>query len=223
MQNPMDFQDSEHDSADIEAEPAREQLEAQLRDSIIGRYIRSYNKRLRTLNQELKEMQQQVDDKLARIDQHVTEEIAEVKADIRSLSAKFGNEESGLTLDKIEGLVDAKVDARLDAVTARGESDLQKLSTLINEFAHQFQSEIDRLSNETKLLREQARRSQESLRTELISETETLESTKVDRLTLAETLIMLGMKLKDDNLLDEFGISLDLDEVLDGSPEDGES
>ena len=223
MQDPMDFQDAAHDGAEVEAEPAREQLEAQLRDSIVGRYIRSYNKRLRTLNQELKEMQQEVDDKLTRMDQRVTEEIAEVKADIRGLSAKLGSEDSGLTLDKIEGLVDVKIDARLDAVTARGESDLQKLSTLVNEFAHEFQTEIDRLSNETKLLREQARRGQESLRTELISETETLESTKVDRLTLAETLIMLGMKLKDDGLLDEFGISLDLDEVLDGNPEDDES
>lgn len=223
MQDPIDFQDSEHDSVEAEAEPAREQLEAHLRDSVVGRYIRSYNKRLRALNQELKEMQQHVDDKLVHIDQHITEEIAEVKADIRGLSAKLGNEESGLTLDKIEGLVDAKIDARLDAVTARGESDLQKLSTLINEFAHEFQTEIDRLSNETKLLREQARRNQESLRTELISETETLESTKVDRLTLAETLIMLGMKLKDDSLLDEFGISLNLDEVLDGNPEDDEN
>ena len=223
MQDPMDFQDSARDSAEIEAEPAREQLEAQLRDSIVGRYIRSYNKRLRALNQELKEMQQHVDDKLARIDQRVTDEVAEVKADIRGLSAKLGSQDSGLTLEKIEGLVDAKVDAKLDAVTARGESDLQKLSTLINEFAHEFQTEIDRLSNETKLLREQARRGQESLRTELISETETLESTKVDRLTLAETLIMLGMKLKDDSLLDEFGISLDLDEVLDGIPEDDEN
>jgi len=223
MQDPMDFQDAAHDSAEIEAEPAREQLEAQLRDSIVGRYIRSYNKRLRVLNQELKEMQQEVDDKLTRIDQHVTEEIAGVKADIRGLSAKLGSQDSGLTLDKIERLVDAKIDARLDAVTARGESDLQKLSTIVNEFAHEFQAEIDRLSNETKLLREQARRGQESLRTELISETETLESTKVDRLTLAETLIMLGMKLKDDRLLDEFGINLDLDEVLDGSPENDES
>ena len=223
MQDPMDFQDSAHDSPEIEAEPAREQLEAQLRDSIVGRYVRSYNKRLRALNQELKEMQQQVDDKLARIDQRITDEVAEVKADIRGLSAKFGSQDSGLTVEKIEGLVDAKVDAKLDAVTARGESDLQKLSTLINEFAHEFQTEIDRLSNETKLLREQARRGQESLRTELISETETLEATKVDRLTLAETLIMLGMKLKDDSLLDEFGISLDLDEVLDGIPEDDEN
>lgn len=223
MQDPMDFQDTEHDGAEIEAEPAREQLEAHLRDSIVGRYIRSYNKRLRVLNQELKEMQQEVDDKLTHIDQRVAEEISEVKADIRGLSAKLGSQDSGLTLDKIEGLVDAKIDARLDAVTARGESDLQKLSTMVNEFAHEFQTEIDRLSNETKLLREQARRGQESLRTELISETETLESTKVDRLTLAETLIMLGMKLKDESLLDEFGISLDLDEVLDGSPEDDES
>ena len=223
MQDPMDFQNTEQDGAEIEAEPAREQLEAHLRDSIVGRYIRSYNKRLRVLNQELKEMQQEVDDKLTHIDQRVAEEISEVKADIRGLSAKLGSQDSGLTLDKIEGLVDAKVDARLDAVTARGESDLQKLSTMVNEFAHEFQTEIDRLSNETKLLREQARRGQESLRTELISETETLESTKVDRLTLAETLIMLGMKLKDESLLDEFGISLDLDEVLDGSPEDDES
>lgn len=223
MQDPMDFQDAARDSAEVEVEPAREQLEAHLRDSIVGRYVRSYNKRLRVLNQELKEIQQEVDDKLTRIDRRVTEEIAEVKADIRGLSAKLGSEDSGLTVDKIEGLVDAKIDARLDAVTARGESDLQKLSTLVNEFAHEFQTEIDRLSNETKLLREQARRGQESLRTELISETETLESTKVDRLTLAETLIMLGMKLKDDNLLDEFGINLDLDEVLDGTPENDES
>ena len=222
MQDRIDVQDSEHDSAEPEVEPAREQLEAHLRDSIVGRYIRSYNKRLRTLSQELEKMRQQVDDKLTRIDQRVTQEIAEVKTDIRSLSAKLDSEDSGVTLDKIEGLIDAKIDARLDGITSRGEADLQKLSTLINEFAHEFQTEIDRLSNETKLLREQARRNQEALRTELISETETLETTKVDRLTLAETLIMLGMKLKDDNLLDEFGIDLDLDGVLDESSENDE-
>ena len=223
MQDPMDVQDSGHNSIETEAEPTREQLEAHLRDSIIGRYIRSYNKRLRTLIQELKEMRQQVDDKLIGIDQRVTQEIAEVKTNIRSLSAKLESEDLGVALDKIEGLIDAKIDARLDGVTARSEADLQKLSTLVNEFAHEFQTEIDRLSNETKLLREQARRNQESLRTELISETETLETTKVDRLTLAETLIMLGMKLKDASLLDDFGINLDFDEDLDGNSENDES
>lgn len=222
MQNPMDVQDSGYDSVGTEAEPTREQLEAHLRDSIVGSYIRNYNKRLRTLSQELEKMRQRVDDKLTRIDQRVAQDISEVKADIRSLSAKLGSEDMGVTLDKIEGLVDVKIDARLDGITARGEADLQKLSTLINEFAHEFQTEIDRLSDESKLLREQARRNQEVLRTELISETETLETTKVDRLTLAETLIMLGMKLKDANLLDDLGINLDFDETLDGNSENDE-
>ena len=223
MRDPIDVQDLEHDSMETEEDPARDQLEAQLRDSIVGRYIRGYNKRLRTLNQELEDIRQQVDDKLARIDRSVTEEIAEVKTDIRSMSDKVGGEDLGLTLEKIEGLIDAKLDARLDGITARGEADLQKLSTLINDFASEFQKQIDRLSNEAKLMRDQARRNQESLRTELVSETETLETTKVDRLTLAETLIMLGMKLKDDDLLDEFGINLDLDEALDGTSENDES
>ena len=60
------------------------------------------------------------------------------------------------------------------------------MSTLINDFASELQKQIDRLTNEVKQLREQARRNQESLHTELVSETETLETTKVDRLTLAE-------------------------------------
>ena len=223
MRDPIDAQGLEYDSVETEEDPARDQLEAQLRDSIVGRYIRSYNKRLRTLNQELEDIRQQVDDKLARIDRSVTEDIAEVKTDIRSMSDKVGGEDLGLTLEKIEGLIDAKLDARLDGITARGEADLQKLSTLINDFASEFQKQIDRLTNEAKLMRDQARRNQESLRTELVSETETLETTKVDRLTLAETLIMLGMKLKDDDLLDEFGINLDLDETLDGTSENDES
>ena len=223
MRDPIDVQDLEHDSVETEEDPARDQLEAQLRDSVVGRYIRSYNKRLRTLNQELEDIRQQVDDKLARIDRSITEEIAEVKTDIRSMSDKVGGEDLGLTLEKIEGLIDAKLDARLDGITARGEADLQKLSTLINDFASEFQKQIDRLSSEAKLMRDQARRNQESLRTELVSETETLETTKVDRLTLAETLIMLGMKLKDDDLLDEFGINLDFDEISDGNSENDES
>lgn len=223
MQNSIDVQDLENESVAPEEDPARDQLEAHLRESIVGRYIRSYNRRLRTLNQELENIQQQVDDKLTGIDRHVSEEIAAVKTDIRSLSDQVGGEDLGLTLEKIEGLIDAKLDARLDGITARGEADLQKLSTLINDFASEFQKQIDRLTNEMKLLREQARRNQESLRTELVSETETLETTKVDRLTLAETLIMLGMKLKDDDLLDELGIDLDLDEGLDGNSENDES
>ncbi len=222
MQTPIDVQDREpeheHDTA-TETDLERQQLEMHLRDSVIGRYIRNYNKRLRTLTQELERTRQQVDDKIRDIEKRFAQGITEVKADIRNLSAKLEDDNSGLTLDKIDALVGARIDVRLDGITGRDEADLQKLSTLINEFASEFQTQIDRISNETKLLREQARRSQESLRADLASETETLETTKVDRIALSETLIALGVKLKEENLLDELDTDLTLDDVLEGSEE----
>ena len=216
MQAPIeDIHESEIEDTETEADARKaQQLEDYLRDSIVGRYIRSYNKRLRTLTQDLEKNRQQVDDKLAAMEQRFIGEIADVKADIRKLSEQLESDNLLLTADKIEALIDTRIDARLDGITGRGEADLQKLSTLVDEFAREFQAQIDRLTNETKLLREQTRRNQEALRADLTSETETLEATKIDRLTLSETLITLGMKLKEDNLFDEFGIDLDLEEDL---------
>lgn len=219
MQAPIEnIHESEIEDTETEVDARKaQQLEDYLRDSIVGRYIRSYNKRLRTLSQDLEKTRQQVDDKLAAMEQRFIGEIAEVKADIRKLSEQLESDNLLLTADKIEALIDTRIDARLDGITGRGEADLQKLSTLVDEFAREFQAQIDRLTNETKLLREQTRRNQEALRADLTSETETLEATKIDRLTLSETLITLGMKLKEDNLFDEFGIDLDLEEDLEES------
>ena len=209
------------DDTEIEADARKaEQLEAYLRDSVVGRYIRNYNKRLRTLSQDLEKVRQHVDDKLAAIEQRFIGEITDVKADIRRLSEQLESDNLLLTADKVEALIDTRMDARLDGVTGRSEADLQKLSALVDEFAREFQAEIDRLSNETKLLREQTRRNQDALRADLTAETETLEATKIDRLTLSETLITLGMKLKADNLFDAFGIDLDLDEDLETNLEE---
>ena len=217
MQAPIeDIQEPEIDDTETEADARKaQQLEEYLRDSIVGRYIRNYNKRLRTLSQDLEKTRQQVDDKIAAMEQRFIGEIADVKADIRKLADQLESDNLLLTADKVEALVDTRIDAKLEGITSRGEADLQKLSTLVDEFAREFQAQIDRLSDETKLLREQTRRNQEALRADLTSETETLEATKIDRLTLSETLIALGMKLKEDNLFDEFGVDLDLDEDLD--------
>ena len=216
MQTPIeDIHEPEIDDTETDADARKaQQLEAYLRDSIVGRYIRNYNKRLRTLSQDFEKTRQQLDDKLAAMEQRFIGEIADVKADIRKLSEQLESDNLLLTADKIEALIDTRMDARLDGITGRGEADLQKLSALVDEFAREFQAQIDRLSNETKLLREQTRRNQEALRADLTSETETLEATKIDRLTLSETLITLGMKLKEDNLFDEFGVDLDLDADL---------
>lgn len=211
-----DIHESEIDDTETEPDARKaQQLEEYLRDSIVGRYIRNYNKRLRTLSQDLEKARQQVDDKIEAMEQRFIGEIADVKADIRKLSDQLESDNLLLTADKVEALVDTRIDAKLDGITDRSESDLQKLSTLVDEFAREFQAQIDRLSDETKLLREQTRRNQDALRADLTSETETLEATKIDRLTLSETLIALGMKLKEDNLFDEFGVDLDLDEDLD--------
>ncbi len=224
MQTPIDVQEPEiDDNTETNAEALRtQQLEAYLRDSVIGRYIQNYNKRLRTLSQDVEKTRQQVDDKLAAIEQHFREEIADVKTEIRKLSGQLENEDFLLTSDKIEALIDTRMDERLDGIAGRSETDLQKLSTLVDEFAREFQAQIDRLSNETKLLREQTRRNQESLRSDLASETETLESTKIDRLTLSEALIALGMKLKEGTLFDEFTANLGMDEDLETDAEDHE-
>lgn len=211
-----DIHEPEIDDTETEADARKaQQLEEYLRDSIVGRYIRNYNKRLRTLSQDLEKARQQVDDKIAAMEQRFIGEIADVKADIRKLAEQLESDNLLLTADKVEALVDTRIDAKLDNITGRSEADLQKLSTLVDEFAREFQAQIDRLSDETKLLREQTRRNQDALRADLTSETETLEATKIDRLTLSETLIALGMKLKEDNLFDEFGVDLDLDEDLD--------
>lgn len=221
MQTPIDVQELEIDDTETDADARKaQQLEAYLRDSIVGRYIQNYNKKLRTLSQDVEKTRQQVDDKLAAVEQRFTEEIADIKAEVRKLSGQLRNESLLLTADKVEALIDTRMDARLDGITGRNEADLQKLSTLVDEFAREFQAQIDRLTNETKLLREQTRRNQESLRADLASETEALESTKIDRLTLSEALITLGMKLKEDNLFDEFGVNLGLDEDLDTNSEE---
>ncbi len=221
MQSSIDIQDpeQEHDTT-TETDLERQQLEMHLRDSVIGRYIRNYNRRLRTLSQELEQTRQQIDDKIRDIEKRFAQGITEIKTDLRNLSAKLEDDNSALTLDKIETLINARIDVRLDGITGRDEADLQRLSTLINEFASEFQAQIDRISNETKLLREQTRRSQESLRADVASETEALETAKVDRIALSETLIALGVKLKEDNLLDELDTDLTLDDVLDGSEDD---
>ena len=154
---------------------------------------------MRTLSQAVEKTRQQIDDKLAATEQRFTEEIAGVKAEIRKLSGQLENEDLLLTSDKIEALIDTRIDASACMESQDiSEADLQKLSTLVDEFARDFQAQIDQLNNETKLLREQTRRNQESLRADLASDTETLESTKIDRLTLSEALITLGMKLKED-------------------------
>lgn len=200
MQTPITPQTQETETQQ-EPAPRQQEVESYLRENIIGTYIRSVNKRLRDLGREIQESEQRADEKIATLEQQVLAEVEALKAEIRKLP------------HGIENLIDARIDARLNDITHQGEDDLQKLSTLINDFASQFQAQIDRLSTETQRVREQTQRNHEALRADLAVETETLDIGKVDRLTLADALIALGTQLKEEQVSD-IDSDIDFDEVL---------
>ena len=130
-------------------------LESYLRDNIFGDDFRDYNDKLQKLTQEIEIIHQEISGMEARL----LREISDVKT-------QYGNMPDNIT---------QRVDNRIDELISRGESDLEKLSMLINEFATDFQAQIDQLRTETQML----------------------ESTKqIDRQKLADVLIEIATQLK---------------------------
>ena len=130
-------------------------LEAYLRESIFGDEFRDYNEKLEKLTQELEMVQQSIVEAETRL----LKEIAAVKA-------QYGN---------IPDNIVQRVDNRIDELVSRSENDLEKLSVLINEFATDFQVQIDGLRTETQMLQNTG---------------------QSDRQTLADALIAIGTQLK---------------------------
>lgn len=123
-------------------------LESYLRDNIFGDDFRDYNDKLQKLTQEI-----------SGIEARLLKEISDVKA-------QYGNMPDNIT---------QRIDNRIDELISRGENDLEKLSMLINEFATDFQAQIDQLRTETQML----------------------ESTnQIDRQKLADVLIEIATQLK---------------------------
>lgn len=130
-------------------------LESYLRDSIFGDDFRNYNEKIERLTQELKNVQQS----LVEVETRLLKEIADVKA-------QYGD---------IPDNIAQRVDNRIDELIGRSENDLEKLSMLINEFATDFQMQIDGLRTETQKLQNTG---------------------QSDRQTLADALIAIGTQLK---------------------------
>ena len=138
-------------------QPKPQNLESYLRDSIFGDDLRLYNEKFEQLSQELGNTQQGI----SEIETRMLREIADVKE-------QYGN---------IPDNIIRRVDNRIDELISRVENDIEKLSGLINEFATDFQTQIDGV----------------------LTETETLQNTSVsNRQTLAEALIAIGTQLKNE-------------------------
>lgn len=130
-------------------------LESYLRDSLFGDEFRNYNEQIEKLTQELEIAQRRIDEAEARLGK----EILAVKAQY----------------DNIPDNILQRVDNRIDELISRSENDLEKLSMLINEFATDFQTQIDELRTETQTLKNAG---------------------QSDRQIFADALIAIGTQLK---------------------------
>ena len=132
-------------------------LESYLRDSIFGDDLRKNDEKFDQLTHEIENTQQSISD----VESRLLKEIADVKE-------QYGN---------IPDNIVQRVDNRIDELISRTENDLEKLSVLINEFATDFQEQIDRIQTETQAFQN-------------INNT--------DREALADTLIAIGTQLKNE-------------------------
>ena len=132
-------------------------LESYLRNNIFGDDFRVYNEKLEQLTQELENARKSIADVEARL----VSELSEVK------------EQHANIPDNIV----QRVDTRIDELISRNENDLDKLSQLINEFATDFQAQIEELRTESQMLQK---------------------NSQVDRHTLADALIRIGTQLKNE-------------------------
>lgn len=132
-------------------------LESYLRDSIFGDDLRNYDEKFDQLTQEIENTQQSI----SEVESRVLKEIADVKE-------QYGN---------IPDNIVQRVDNRIDELISRTENDLEKLSVLINEFATDFQEQIDRIQAETQTFQN---------------------NNNTDRKALADALIAIGTQLKNE-------------------------
>lgn len=130
-------------------------LESYLRDTIFGADFRNYNDQLEKLTIEL-----------GNVQHSVTEVEARLLKEISDIKAQYGNIPDNIMLH---------VDNRIDDHISRTENDLEKLSMLINEFATDFQAQIEGLQTETQKLQN---------------------SGQSEKQTLADALIAIGNQLK---------------------------
>ncbi len=178
-----------------------------VRDIIFGSQMRDYNNRFRRFTRDMDKLSKDLERKYSDLEMKLEEKAESLSSEVQR----------GI------GELDKKVTEALDNVSMKEGADFKKLSDMIDELSKEMMESMERLTNDQNAkfneLRDQLRRNYDELRSELVSEVDSLEDGKVDRFNLAESLIALGMKLKGEGLLDELNIELLEDEQEDEVPE----
>ena len=167
-----------------------------LRDIIFGPTLREQASRFRAIEREIERLRESSEERYAQFDTKLTQKFDELSSEVHKRVREL----------------DKQINERIDQVTDKGEQDLRKLSTLSDNLAQELQDKIEKVAgsqgDQISELGAQMRRNYDTLRNELVSETDDLDERKLNRYAIADGLIELGMKLKDENLLDELNTQL---------------
>lgn len=162
-----------------------------IREVILGPKLREDENRFRMIERELEHLHQLFKEYTLDIETKLNNRIDEFNADFRKELREFENQ----------------INERIDQVVSEIIADSRKISILADTLPQELHEKIDQLSSthadQIGELRDQMRRNCDTLRNELITETDTLDENKISRFALADDLITLGMKLKDGGNLDE--------------------
>jgi vacuolar-type H+-ATPase subunit I/STV1 len=162
-----------------------------LREIIFGPLVREYAAKFRAIDGELERLEQASEERYVDLSAKLDQKFAELSDEIHK---------------KLREL-DKQINDRVEQAASKGESDLRKISTLFDNLAQELREKLEKVTHsqasQLSELREQLKRNYDTLRSELVAETDALDERKLNRYAIAESLIELGMRLKDKNPLNE--------------------
>lgn len=177
--------------------PARESNNiSRIRDIIFGNEMREFSRRFRTLERSLENHKREIDERYSALEARLSNQFDLMRGEIRQ------------GLQEIE----RKSAERNDELSQQYQTDFRRLSDTIDSNQREVSDHVSRFVAEqgSRLaeLREQIHRSHEQMRHDLMEECDTLDGNKVSRYDLGDSLIALGMRLKDDTILEELSVQL---------------
>ena len=152
-----------------ETSPSAETADA-IREVILGPKLREDENRFRLIESELENLQQSLNELSQDVDAKLTNKINELDADLKKELIDFEN----------------RINEQINQVIGEVIADARKISIVADTLVQEVQEKIDKLSNSNSVqfaeLRDQMRRNSDTLRNELITETDALDENKIGRL-----------------------------------------
>lgn len=192
----LDSDELEDEKTTIATSPIREssspaETADAIREVILGPKLREDENRFRVIERELEHLLQSFKELSQNVESKLNNKIDVLDADLHKELREFEN----------------RINDQINQVVGEVIADARKISLVADTLVQEVQEKIDELSNSNAVqiaeLRDQMLKNCDTLRNELVTETDTLDENKISRFSFANDLIALGMKLKEEEGLDE--------------------